>query len=217
MSVRPKRFPVLLMMIFLAAGAGNAFSQSPKEPNASNGSVNQSRLAEPDKEAAIRNALDRLFAGTDVQLEKALPRFDEPTHRQIRVHWQSAEAQKSSNPAAFERKSSRGLVSVVTLKARDGALPRERSLELSSNQMVVVALDSRNVLRWWKVMLDPRIVRSETVTATGEIHGQELYQPRVDFVVECPDDPGIVALRFYHPAWDGSEFRLEQIGNLSVR
>jgi hypothetical protein len=193
----------MVMMILLAVGVSNSFAQS--------------RPAEPDKEAAIRNVLAGLLAPTGVQLGKALPQSEAQTHRQIQVRWEDSVALKSPGANKLAQLPGAGVITLVNSKNRDGVLPRERSLELSPNQILVVAIDENRGLQWWKLLLDPRIVRSETTAATGEIRGEDLYRPKVDFTIEYPDNPAIRELRFYHPAWTGKDFRLELLSSLSIR
>jgi hypothetical protein len=201
MNLRTDRLHRLVMIVLLAS-ASSAVSQSQEEP---------------DKEARMRNTLAGLLAGAGVDAEKTLPSADTQTYKQIRVRWQSSVALSSPDANKLEQRSSPGVVSLMNSIRLDGILPRERSLELSTNQILVVALDENRGLRWWKLLLDPRLVRSETVAPSGEIHGEDLYRPRVEFIVECPDDPGIRELRFYHPSWTGQDFRLEALGTLPVR
>lgn len=201
MNLRTDRFHLLVMIVLLAS-ASSAFSQS---------------QSEPDKEARIRNTLAGLLAEVGVDAGKMLPSLDAQTYNQIRVRWQSSVALSSPDANKLEKQPSSGVVSLVNSISRNGVVPRERSFELSTNQILVVALDVNRGLRWWKLLLDPRLVRSETVAPSGEIHGEELYRPKVEFIVECPDDPRIRELRFYHPSWTGRDFRLEALGALPVR
>ncbi len=83
--------------------------------------------------------------------------------------------------------------------------------------MLLVALDETGGLRWWQLLLDPRLVRSETVAEDGTLRSESYYQTQVDFTVDFPDDAAIKELRFYHPEWTGRDFRLELLGNLPLR
>ena len=202
MSRRTNRFQMRLVMMILLVGTSSSFSQIQNEP---------------DKEARIRSTLAGLLAGAGVEVGTTLPSADAQTHKQMRVRWQSSVALSSPDANKLEQRPSPGVVSLVNSTSRNGILPRERSLELSTNQILVVALDENRGLRWWKLLLDPRVVRSETVAPSGEIHGEDLYRPRVEFTLECPDDRAIRELRFYHPSWTGRDFRLESLGALPVR
>ena len=83
--------------------------------------------------------------------------------------------------------------------------------------MFVAAVDASNKLRWWSIMPDPRVVRSETQTATGELRSQDYYISNVTLVVAFPDDPEIATLRFYHPVWNGTDFDLKPLTVVSTR
>ena len=58
-------------------------------------------------------------------------------------------------------------------------------------------------------MPDPRLVRGETETPTGELRGETYYVSNITLVVAFPDDPEIANLRFYHPVWNGTDFDLK--------
>jgi len=83
--------------------------------------------------------------------------------------------------------------------------------------MFVAAVDAANKLRWWSIMPDPRVVRAESQTATGELRSQDYYVSDVTLVVAFPDDPGISTLRFYHPVWNGADFDLKLLTVVSTR
>ena len=218
MNIRTNRFLVSqVMIISLVAGISNSFAQSPKEQEASKKPTGQSRMAEPDKEATIRNNLADLLTEMGVHVDKTLPSSDAQTHNEIRVRWQSSGTLKQANAANLEQRPVPGIVTLVASTKRDGILPRERSVELSTNQIMVIALDKNSGLRWWRLLLDPRLVRSEAPGATGDIRGENYYLARVDFFVEYPDDSGIKELRFYHPFWTGKDFRLEALSTLPVQ
>jgi hypothetical protein len=92
-----------------------------------------------------------------------------------------------------------------------GAIPRERSFELSGDHIVVVALDENDVVRWARLIFDPRSMRAE-VGSTNAMHSEIYYRQKVDFIFQCPDDPGLARARFYRPVWNGGAATLELIG-----
>ena len=108
-------------------------------------------------------------------------------------------------------------VSVIEDKKRSGTLPRHRSLELSPAHIFIAAVDAADKLRWWSIMPDPRLVRGETETSTGELRGDNYYVSNVTLVVAFPDDPDIANLRFYHPVWNGTDFDLEALAVVPTR
>ena len=138
-----------------------------------------------------------------------------PIYRQLKLNW--ADSAKSATQLTSEAQTQAPKVSIVDDRKRSGTLPRQRSLELAPTLMFVAAVDASNKLRWWSIMPDPRVVRSETQTATGELRSQDYYLTNVTVVVAFPDDPEISTLRFYHPVWNGTDFELKPLTVVSTR
>ena len=138
-----------------------------------------------------------------------------PLYRQLKLDW--ADSAKSTSELTSEAQTQAPKVSIVDDRKRSGALPRQRSVELAPTLMFVAAIDASNKLRWWSIMPDPRVVRSETQTATGELRSQDYYLTNVTVVVAFPDDPEIATLRFYHPVWNGTDFDLKLLTVVSTR
>jgi hypothetical protein len=200
MNMRRKFLGPVLTLVSLAIAGSSSIAQ-----------------AAVDKETAVKAALAGLLSEAGVSVDKSAPLSEASTHKQARLSWQSSSALKSTAANQLDQTPSTGTLALMTSARRDGAVPSDRTLELSTEQMLVVALDEAGGLRWWKLMLDPRLVRSETVTATGEVHGETFYRPKVDFAIEYPDDARITQLRFYHPLWNGKEFHLQSLAALTVR
>ena len=138
-----------------------------------------------------------------------------PIYRQLKLNW--ADSAKSATELRSEAQTQSPKVSIVQDSKRSGTLPRQRSLELAPTLMFVAAVDATNKLRWWSTMPDPRVVRSETQTATGELRSQDYYLSDVTVVVAFPDDPEISTLRFYHPVWNGTDFDLKTLAVVPTR
>jgi hypothetical protein len=100
---------------------------------------------------------------------------------------------------------------------REGALPKQRSAELSPTQIVVVALDAEGRMRWCGLVNDPRLLRAEWPGPDGQLTGQVIYKESAEFVVSYPDDDSIAEIRLYHPDWDGQDFSLELVGAVATR
>jgi hypothetical protein len=93
-----------------------------------------------------------------------------------------------------------------------GSLPRQRSAELSAEQIVVVAVDGQGREIYRRLIPDPRILRAEHPGPTGELRGQVLHHASTVFRVTLPDDPAVEEVSFYHPRWTGTTFILEWLG-----
>ena len=161
--------------------------------------------------------LRKLMSGVDVAVPENDPRPNQPqTYRELKLLW--ADSTKSSTTELkTEAQIQAPRVSVVEDRKHSGTLPRQRSLELSQSHLLVAAVDATNKLRWWSLMPDPRLVRYETPTASGELRRQDYYVSNVTLVVAFPDDPEIATLRIYHPIWNGTEFDLQPLSIVPTR
>jgi len=168
------------------------------------------------KQIVQREQLRKLMSsvGVDVPATDAWA-IQFPIYRQLKLNW--ADSAKSATQLTSEAQTQAPKVSIVDDRKRSGTLPRQRSLELAPTLMFVAAVDASNKLRWWSIMPDPRVVRSETQTATGELRSQDYYLTNVTVVVAFPDDPEISTLRFYHPVWNGTDFELKPLTVVSTR
>lgn len=156
--------------------------------------------------------------GVDV-LETRTRTAQPQTYRELKIRW--ADSTKSTTELTPAIKAAQQTqspsVSVLEDKKRSGTLPRHRSLELSPTHIFIAGVDANNRLRWWSIMPDPRVVRSETQTPTGELRGEDYYVSNVTLMVAFPDDPEIANLRFYHPVWNGTDFDLKPLTSVPTR
>jgi hypothetical protein len=177
------------------------------------------------RENAQREQLRKLMSrvGVDVPERAEQPQSrgeQQRTYRELKIRWSDSAKQPAGGlkPALSPQEQTEApSASIVEEKRRSGALPRNRSLELSPTQIFIAAVDATNKLRWWSIVPDPRIVRSETQTATGEMRGEDYYVSNVTLVVAFPDDPEITNLRFYHPVWNGTDFNLKPLTTVPTR
>ncbi|HEU4766496.1 MAG TPA: hypothetical protein VFS77_03955 [Pyrinomonadaceae bacterium] len=170
------------------------------------------------REAVQQERLKKLLSKVDVQVPEINARAAQPqTYRELKIRWADSTKSKTELRPAANAGDQISSVSVVEDKKRSGTLPRSRSLELSPAHVFVAAVDAGNKLRWWSIMPDPRVVRSETQTSSGELRGQDYYVSNVTLVVAFPDDPEIANLRFYHPVWNGTDFDLKLLTTVPTR
>lgn len=138
-------------------------------------------------------------------------------HRTLRVSWEADKA-ALPRPAAAQYKNAPGRVSLMSASARrEGAMPKQRSAELSPTQVVVVALDAEGRMRWCGLVADPRLLRAEAPGPDGVLTGQVIYRESAEFVMQYPDDEAVTEVRLYHPDWDGQKFSLELVGAVAAR
>jgi len=140
------------------------------------------------------------------------------THRELKIRLtEQTKSSKGLKPFNPQEQTQAASAAIVEDTKRTGALPRSRSIELSPTQIFIAAVDATNKLRWWSIVPDPRVVRSETQSPTGELRGEDYYVSNVTLVVAFPDDPDIANLRFYHPVWNGTDFDLKPLTTVPTR
>jgi hypothetical protein len=172
------------------------------------------------RENAQREQLRKLLSRVGVDASEIDARAAQPqAYRELKIRWtDQSKSTKTLKPAFNPQEQTQApSASIVEDKKRSGALPRPRSLELSETQIFIAAVDATNKLRWWSIVPDPRLVRSETQSPTGELRGEDYYVSNVTLVVAFPDDPDIANLRFYHPVWNGTDFDLKPLTTVPTR
>src|SRR5688572_15061288 len=172
------------------------------------------------RETLQQEQLKKLMSNVGVDVLETRARTDQlQTYRELKIRW--ADSTKSTTeltPASkAEQQTQAPSVSILEDKKRSGTLPRHRSLELSPTHIFIAGVDVNNKLRWWSIMTDPRVVRSETKTPTGELRGEDYYVSNVTLMLAFPDDPEIANLRFYHPVWNGTDFDLKPLTIVATR
>ena len=172
------------------------------------------------RETVQQEQLRKLMSKVGVEVVEIAARTDQPaTYRELKINW--ADSAKSTtelrSASSSEQQAPPQKVSIVEDKKRSGTLPRHRSLELSPTHIFIAAVDATDKLRWWSIMPDPRLVRGETQTPTGELRGENYYVSNVTLIVAFPDDPEIANLRFYHPVWNGTDYDLKPLAVVSTR
>jgi len=171
------------------------------------------------RETVQQEQLKKLMSKVGIDVLDVAARTDQSTtYRELKINL--ADSTKSSGElrsAVNSEQTPSPKVSIVEDKKRSGTLPRHRSLELSPEHIFIAAVDATDKLRWWSIMPDPRLVRAETPTSTGELRRENYYVSNVTLVVAFPDDPEIANLRFYHPVWNGTDFDLKPLAVVSTR
>ena len=170
------------------------------------------------REYGQQQQLKKLLSRVGVDVPAIEARRAEPQkHRELKIRLSDPTKSPSESRPALNKKEQTPSAAIVEDKKQSGALPRQRSLELSPTQIFIAGVDATNKLRWWTIVPDPRVVRSETQSPTGEIRGEDYYVSNVTLVVALPDDPEIVNLRFYRPVWNGTDFDLKPLTNVPTR
>ena len=211
-----------LLILLLASLATLAFAQmrgGTKRREAA--SASEALRMKREASAAGRESLRRLLSSAGVGVDEAALVKPGDASRGLKISWETPGRQKGS-PASALRAGQLSLAvapALVSERRGTGGVRRERSLELSPEHVFVATVDAKSRLRWWSVIPDPRVLRSEGPKAEGdgELTGVRLFQPEAEFVVNVPEDAEATELRFYHPLPEGGEFRLQLLGAVSLR
>ena len=95
-------------------------------------------------------------------------------------------------------------------------LVRERDPQLSPDELVVIATDTRGTAIGWQHVKDPRVIRAEAPGIDGVLSGQWLRRTLAEFVVAVPDDLAAAELRIYETSWTGRAWTLTPLGTVSA-
>jgi hypothetical protein len=206
----------LLVVAVLMTAISTYFAQGEKKerPAASSSGAPQT---ESGRTQMIDEQLKSLLAPVGVNVSDTGPVSQTRNHQEMEVRWTAPDKPPASNPNGAEQQQPAQTLTVVARSSRNGGLQRQRSLELSEEQVLVVATGAEEQLRWWTLMPDPRLRRAEFAGPNGELSGQTVVLGETDFTVSYPADILITELRFYHPHWTGAKFTLELIGSTAVR
>ena len=94
--------------------------------------------------------------------------------------------------------------------------PRQRSAEMTSDHLLVVVLDSRQEVRYWQIVIDPRLVRGEFPDANGNLHGTQFLRPYVELNVSIPDSIDAAEVRILAPTWPDGGLVLTPLAALKL-
>ena len=170
----------------------------------------------PSREASILDSLSALLSsdGVSVQETVLLPSRVADSHT-VRVRLESTDQALAGNDFLTGMPQDSSL-SLLDLKAGKGALARQRFLELSPTQILVIAVNQNKQTLWWDLLPDPRLFNAETADDTGKLSGQMLYRTTAETLVAYPADKAITELRFYHPDWNGQTYQMQSLGSMAL-
>lgn len=112
------------------------------------------------------------------------------TVQEVRVQWDVYIGAPAAQMVPGQEIPS-NLFTVLDRRRVFGSLPRQRNPELSSDQMVVVAVGAQGEEIDWQLIQDPRVLRAELPGPTGEMRGEILHHAKTELLITLPDDPTI--------------------------
>ena len=93
---------------------------------------------------------------------------------------------------------------------------RQRHPEMSEDQLIVVAADADGQPLLWRAIPDPRIVRAEGPSSTGELTGRVFHRAEAEIVIALPLDRATAELQIFQPRFTGSDWVLTRLGSVRL-
>ncbi len=204
-----------LLLLLLKPGFAQSESAS-KTDTSDKGALHHNNRHSPVAESGNNSMLRALLSDDKIIIDDETllaPSVEKTRTVQIRLTNQQP---SEKNEFSADKPVNTG-VSLYKSEISGEGLARQRRLELSPQQILVVSLDKKQRVLWWSLENDPRLLRLETSDESGRLSGGNvIYQNDAELLVSLPADSAITDVRLYHPNWDGSKFQLEAIGSLEL-
>jgi hypothetical protein len=131
-----------------------------------------------------------------------------PAALQVRLRW--ATDDPVENPSRTGNR-----FEVVSVERVQSRVRPDRSPQVGSTSLIVVSQDHSGQELDWRVVADPRVVRSEGQTSPV-LSGQVLYYLDADLRLLLPDLPGITRLTLYKARSHGGATLLDPIAAIDL-
>jgi hypothetical protein len=142
-------------------------------------------------------------------LRTEVPRIATDTGLQLRIRW------RTDAPVADPTETASHF-DLISLQAVDVPVRPDRAPQISSATLILVAVDAAGQEVDWRVVRDPRIVRSE-LTGEDTLKSEQLYYLDISFTIVLPDTPGLTGLRVYSVRSRSGELVIVPLGFLTLR
>lgn len=197
-----KKYQFYSLSLVLFAVFSLAYSQKEKTPTGSSG---EALTAKQRSETFNKDRFVQMMSRIGVQVPNTTNSASTAAYRQLNIHLSNSDQTVATN-SMEQRQSAEAKAVVLASQVRRGSLPKHRSFELATDQLLMLTVGEGALLKWWSTISDPRILRAERPGPDGTLTGEVIFQKSIEFTVNIPDDNGAVELRFYHPRWTGQEF-----------
>ena len=131
--------------------------------------------------------------------------------RELWIQWTTPRAQ-----SAAARQRSPGAFTLLGQTRFSGAPRRERQPEPSANDLVVVVQDADGRDLDWRIVPNPRLLRLETPDQDGRLSGRTIERDEVEMLLYIPDLPGADRIQIFSPVWNGTDYTLDPLGQLTI-
>jgi hypothetical protein len=204
-----KKYGFYSLTLVLLAAFCLAYAQQEKTPAA------DALSAKQRSEAKQKEQLTQLMSRIGVDASQSSSPAPTNAYRQLDINLSNSN-QTAAVSSIEQQQSVATTAQVLTSQVKQGSLPKHRSFELATDQLLLVTVDEKSRLRWWSTLPDPRVLRAERPGPNGTLTGEVIFQSSLNFSLNIPDDDAAVELRLYHPQWNGQEFNLVLISKLPL-
>jgi hypothetical protein len=94
--------------------------------------------------------------------------------------------------------------------------PRQRSTEMSRDQLLILALDAQHAVRYWQIVMNPCLIRGEFPDAGGNLHKTELYRPNCELSAYLPDGSDASEVRVLVPSWPNGAIEFTMLVSVPI-
>ena len=105
-------------------------------------------------------------------------------------------------------------VELVSRSRSDEPLRRPRGIRIAENRLIVAVLSDMGQELTRISILDPRNVRAEFFAPDGSVEETYALSRDAETTVALPHWPEARTLVVYQPSWNGSNFRLREVGRV---
>ena len=203
---------LMFLLLFVAVSVMTA-----REGRAQDAAVAQSAGvvadASPEREAVQKKRLETMLSTVGIAVEGFAPRRQTQALREVRILWkEQSVAGAGANGSALASPGAQAALSLAAERKSEGSIRTPRSLEMSSEQVLVLAVTADAQLRWWTLASDPRILRAESPGEDNLLSGRVLQRSSAELLVTIPDEAEIVELRIYKPTINDDRLSLQLVG-----
>ena len=122
-------------------------------------------------------------------LQRTVPRIAAPAGLQLRLRWQT-------DLTVADPRRTRNQFDVVWARPLNLQVRPERAPEVAGATLALVSVSADGQELDWRVIRDPRVVRSE-LADDDTLKSDKLYYRDISFTLLLPDTPGLAGLHIY--------------------
>lgn len=200
-----------LLLMTCPCAAQNTVERKEYDPSkVDNQSVSHEKVALT--RSKLSALLQNLLVGDEAVARSLFPAKDQPS-LVLSVDWEVYENAPDLVDPKEGRYQPSNKMKIESTRSSRGLYP-VRGLDLWTHSLLIACVDSKGELLHFQVQDDGRVVTGppiypDATKADYKAHGMVWHRAKTGGMVKVPEDARIAELHFYHPEWEGKEYRLE--------